>query len=137
MLQQSARHSLGRSHLLKIKYCHLLCDIPKQKLAIFIEIQVFNTEKYTFASTKSAWSDFSLCTLHYRIQMENTPEKFNPLEKFKIQNQARFYFTVVKIARGRKKKLTFNKTTTFQISFSEAKLQFLWIQNLLYRLKVY
>lgn len=104
MLQQSARHSLGRSHLLKIKYCHLLCDIPKQKLAIFIEIQVFNTEKYTFASTKSAWSDFSLCTLHYRIQMENTPEKFNPLEKFKIQNQARFYFTVVKIARGKKKK---------------------------------
>lgn len=104
MLQQSARHSLGRSHLLKIKCCHLLCDIPKQKLGIFIEIQVFNTEKYTFASTKSAWSDFSLCTLHYRIQMENTPEKFNPLEKFKIQNQARFYFTVVKIARGKKKK---------------------------------
>lgn len=114
MLQQSAKHSLGRSHLLKIKCCHLLCDIPKQKSGSFIEIQVFNTEKYTFASTKSAWSDFSLCTLHYRIQIENTPEKFNPIEKFKIQNQARFYFIVVKIARGKKKNSLSTKQQLFR-----------------------
>lgn len=45
--------------------------------------------------------------------MENTPEKFNPLEKFKIQNQARFYFTVVKIARGREKKTHFRQNDNF------------------------